>query len=204
MGSNEGNDNEYPQRRVYLDAYRIDKYPVSNNEYSGPKTQEYKPPFSKGRHPTVGISWFQAMKFCRSRGKRLPTEAEWEKAARGAKGNKYPWGNRWDPSRLVWAKNSGDQTHPVDRKTLNHTSPYGVVDMMGNVMEWVADWYQEDYYKKGPDKNPKGPKKGKMRVIRGGSWYTDDPWDLDAADRQRVVPDFWDDDIGFRCAKNAR
>ncbi len=161
MGSNEGNDNEYPQRRVYLDAYRIDKYPVSNNKYSGPKTQEYKPPFSKGRHPTVGISWFQAMKFCRSRGKRLPTEAEWEKAARGAKGNKYPWGNRWDPSRLVWAKNSGDQTHPVDRKTLNHTSPYGVVDMMGNVMEWVADWYQEDYYKKGPDKNPKGPKKRK-------------------------------------------
>jgi iron(II)-dependent oxidoreductase len=76
--------------------------------------------------------------------------------------------------------------------------------MVGNVMEWVSDWYQKDYYAKAPNRNPKGAAAGKMRSLRGGSWYNDDPWDLDAADRQRLPPVFWDDDIGFRCARDAK
>ncbi len=203
MGSNEGNDNEFPRRRVYLDAYHIDKYPVTNQSYRGARSQEYIAPFNLPAHPAVGITWFQADRHCRSIGKRLPTEAEWEKAARGARGQKYPWGDRWDGSKLIWAQNSGDRTHPVDRSALNHTGPFGAADMVGNVMEWVADWYRKDFYEKAPDRNPKGPAKGAARVLRGGSWYTDDPWDLDASGRQRITPGFWDDDIGFRCAKGA-
>ena len=204
MGSNEGNENEIPERRVYLDAFYLDKYPVTNRTYRGERSHGYGDDFQGGRQPVVGVTWFQARKYCRSLGKRLPTEAEWEKAARGAKGGKYPWGGRWDPSRLIWSKNSGDRTHPVDRTYRTHTSPFGAVDMLGNVYEWIADWYRKDYYRKAPARNPKGPASGASRVMRGGSWYSDDPWDLDAADRRRLVPDFWDDDIGFRCAKGAR
>lgn len=204
MGSNEGNEDEIPERRVYLDAFYIDKYPVTNRRYRGERPHPYGKEFQGVRNPVVGVTWFQAMEYCRSMGKRLPTEAEWEKTARGTKGEKYPWGNRWDPAKLIWSKNSGDKTHPVDRTYRTHTTPLGAVDMMGNVYEWTADWYRKDYYKKAPRRNPKGPASGASRVMRGGSWYSDDPWDLDAADRRRLVPDFWDDDIGFRCAKDAR
>ena len=204
MGSKQGNDNEFPERRVYLDAFHIDRDPVTNGRYRGPKTQSYGPPDNRPDHPVTGITWFQARRYCRSLGKRLPTEAEWEKAARRTGGNRYPWGARWDGPKLVWARNSGERTHPIGRSALNHTSPFGARDMVGNVMEWVSDWYQKDYYAKAPNRNPKGAAAGKMRSLRGGSWYNDNPWDLDAADRQRLPPVFGDDDIGFRCARDAK
>ncbi len=202
MGSDEGNEEEAPRRRVYLDAFYIDKYPVWNGAYKGER-MGYGPKFEGPRRPAVGMNWRQARDHCRALGKRLPTEAEWEKAARGPEGWKFPWGNRWDPDRLIWIRNSGERTHPVDRTARTHASPYGAVDMVGHVWEWVADWYAGDYYRRGIDRNPKGPAAGRLRVLRGGSWYSDDPWDLDAADRRRNVPDFWDNDYGFRCAKSA-
>ena len=144
MGSNEYDD-EKPRRRVYLDGFYIDKYEVTNARFRSagmtPDTN-YGSKFGGSSQPVVGVTWHQAKAYCEKAGKRLPTEAEWEKAARGADGRKYPWGNSWDASKLI---NSGGKTHPVDRSYNTHESPYGAVDMAGNVWEWVNDRYNTRY-----------------------------------------------------------
>ncbi|MDP6620335.1 MAG: SUMF1/EgtB/PvdO family nonheme iron enzyme, partial [Nitrospinota bacterium] len=152
-------EREMPQRRIYLDAFYIDKYPVTNarfRRFGKPKT-DHGSKFNGARQPVVGVTWSQARDYCGSVGKRLPTEAEWEKAARGVDGRKYPWGNQWDGSKVIWSKNSGGKTHPVDRTSKTHRSPYGAVDMSGNVWQWVGDWFKADYYRSAPARNPKGP-----------------------------------------------
>ena len=172
MGSERGNNDEKPRRRVYLDAFYIDKYPVTNSRFRrfGRPDYDAGAKFNEARQPVVGVTWFQARDYCASVGKRLPTEAEREKAARGVDGRKYPWGNQWDGSKMIWRENSGKRTHAVDRTYNTHRSPYGAVDLVGNTWEWVADWYRKDYYRNAPNRNPKGPSLGNRRVVRGGSW----------------------------------
>ena len=147
------------------------------------------------------MTWHQAKAYCGKVGKRLPTEAEWEKAARGTDGRKFPWGNTWDGSKIIYRVNIGNKTHPVDRTYNTHASPYGAVDMAGNVWEWVNDRYGKDYYRNAPERNPKGPDAGSRRVLRGGSWSDIDAWVFRAAFRVRINPITRYLVRGFRCAK---
>ncbi|CUQ66106.1 formylglycine-generating enzyme family protein [Candidatus Nitrospira inopinata] len=219
MGSPEGQGrpDEWPQRSVYLDAFEIDQVEVTNERYMRfVKATGHRPPpdpFGIGplqsikgleQLPVVQTTWYDAKAYCTWAQKRLPTEAEWEKAARGTDGRLYPWGNdpptprranfdrEWDDQRTLHAVGSlpeGD-------------SPYGVKDMAGNAREWVADWYDADYYAQAPDRNPQGPeKKGVVRSIRGGSWHSPAN-DIRAAARGRGGFALQTHGTGFRCARS--
>ncbi len=204
MGSNLGDSDEKPRRRVYLDAFYIDKYELTNERFQAAGMRPDKDSGSKfngAKQPVVDVTWRQARDYCAKVGKRLPTEAEWEKAARGTDGRKYPWGASWDPDKAIWRKNSGLKTHSVDRSYNTHKSPYGAVDMAGNVWEWVQDRYGKDYYRNAPAKNPKGPSSGSARVLRGGSWYNKIADSFRAAIRTWTKPENRHISTGFRCAK---
>ena len=200
--SEEAQDREKPERKIYLDEFLIGKYPVTNREYKefveagGYENEESWTPEGwqwreKGkkneplyRHdrkwnganfPVVGVSWYEACAYAKwlsiETGKeyRLPTEAEWEKAARGVDGRIYPWSGDFDKDKCnCWELGLG-RTSPVGIFP-GGASPYGCVDMSGNVWEWCSDWFDEKYYKKSPGNNPKGPDSGSGRVLRGGSW----------------------------------
>jgi TatA/E family protein of Tat protein translocase len=205
-------DDEKPQRKIYLDAYYIDETPVTNEEYQrfvlatghrvpyGWNENWRTFPEGKGAHPVVNVNWDDANAYARWAGKRLPTEAEWEKAARGTDGRRYPWGNEFDSSRCNSWESGIHTTTPVGRYSPRGDSPYGVKDMAGNVWEWCADWYDENYYKNSPKENPKGPASGRYRVLRGGSW-TSGSSNVRAANRDDNVPDLRDINVGFRCAQ---
>ena len=184
MGSlpDTGNSSERPQHVVYLDSYWIDRTEVTNAQYrlcvnagicSAPGCWKEKD-FSDDDQPVVCVDWVQAHTYCQWAGVRLPTEAEWEKAARGLDGRTYPWGEQ-PPSCLYAVMNEGgkgcgaEKPWPVGSK-LKGASPYGALDMAGNVWEWVADWYAADYYQDSPVRNPAGPSSGLDKVLRGGSW----------------------------------
>ena len=218
---------EMPQRKVYLDAFYVDKYEVTNLMYHQfcqetghrwplhwSKETTNGVPFGLEHHPVTYVDWDDAGKYAHWVGKRLPTEAEWEKAARGTDGRIYPWGNRFDHFKAhyvlpyyVHDLKSEVVTAECQRRTRvarvdsypARASPYGVMDMIGNVWEWVYDWYESDYYSKGPLTDPQGPLEGEYRVIRGGaSDY--DPEKLRCAYRGAVKPAERDWCIGFRCA----
>lgn len=229
MGSNNGDLDERPPHAVYLDTFYIDTFEVTNAMYrecvnSGvcqPPTQFdsytrsiYYNDSQYDIYPVVYVTWDMAQTFCAWRGGRLPTEAEWEKSARGSQGYKYPWGNELNGNimnfcdgncPLGWADqnhNDGfDDTAPVNSFP-EAVSSYGVYNLSGNVWEWVADWYSSSYYASSPQENPIGPSAGNRRVIRGGSWgdvidYTR------AARRSKFDPTVPYSTLGFRCAVDA-
>jgi iron(II)-dependent oxidoreductase len=206
MGSEE-DDDEKPRHRVYLDAYYIDKYAVTNILYErfmsaanrGTPLFWDDSKFNGPSQPVVGVTWHDADAYCKWAGKRLPTEAEWEKAARGTDGRKYPWGDQWDPSRANSAESKLGKSTPVGSYP-GGASPYGALDMTGNVWHWVADWYDKDYYKHGPETNPRGAESGQSRVLRGGAWYLN-PIYLRSAYRFSWPPHLRNGHYGFRCAK---
>ena len=208
---------EQPQHIVTLDEYLIGKYPVTNRQYqafvqaAGRKAPEYWKsntiPPGKENHPVVKVSWQDAADFCAWAAKvsgarvRLPSEAEWEKAARGTDGRIYPWGDQSpDALRCNFNQNVKDTT-PVGKYSPLNDSPYGCADMAGNVYDWVADWLDNSYYGKSPASNPVGPVSGQYRVLRGGSWLYDDSY-LRSAYRYSSDPANSYFDTGFRCARS--
>ncbi len=182
MGSpdGEGYDDEHPLHTVYLDAFWIDKTEVTNAMYQQcvnagvcQENHDYGVAFNGPDQPVVGVNWYDAKTYCEWVGKRLPTEAEWEKAARGTDGRKYPWGNQSpNCSLLNYVSHGGacvGRTAPVGSYPAG-ASPYGALDMAGNVWEWVSDWYNANYYINSPPSNPTGPNSGEKRSLRGGGW----------------------------------
>jgi formylglycine-generating enzyme required for sulfatase activity len=209
MGSEDGDNDEKPVHRVYLDAFYIDKYEVTVAEYgrcvqggrcSTPGTGVGCNWGQGGRedHPINCVDWNQAETYCEWAGKRLPPEAEWERAARGTDGRKYPWGDQWDSSKANAESRIGRTTSVGSYSS--GVSPYGVHDMAGNVWEWVQDWYDRNYYQRGFSRNPKGPDSGSLRVLRGGSWGSF-PGNARTSARGRSVPGTRYYDGGFRCAR---
>ncbi|MFC1522806.1 formylglycine-generating enzyme family protein [Elusimicrobiota bacterium] len=203
----EGSYAEHPKHRVYLDGFYIDQYEVTVKKYkafaraTGNRTRK-QPKWSADDHPMVRVSWYDAQAFCNHYGKRLPTEAEWEKAARGGSEAKYSFGDDTDLlTEYAWYKiNSGRQTHPAGQKKPNQ---YGLYDMQGNVWEWVSDWFHKKYFQTSPHKNPKGPKTGKFKVIRSGAWSYS-AYYCRPGTRVGVKPAKWYYIQGFRCAMDAK
>ena len=201
----EASANEKPQHRVYLDAYWIDRTEVTKAQYqrcvaSGICAAPSCSGTGKGDHPVVCVSWQDASKYCAWAERRLPTEAEWEKAVRGTEGRKYPWGNDAPDCSRVNYSGCGDTTTAVGSYPYG-ASAYGALDMAGNVWEWVADWYNDKYYTKSPAENPPGPDSGDVRVLRGGSWNYFQRV-VRAAVRDRLFTDGRNDFVGFRCARS--
>ena len=250
-------DNEMPKREIFLSAYYIDKYPVTNAKYkifieSGGYTQkslwsnagwEYVTQTNPLENndldnilngepdcPVVNVSWYEAEAFAKWAGKRLPTEAEWEKAARGTDGRIYPWGNVFDKTRLNCAENKIEKPTPVTKYSQGQ-SVYGCFDMAGNVWEWTADWYDSQYYRHAQNKDPQGPEIAEenpnfwrpeevgisiyelkpsatgntlsgCKVLRGGSWNGSGVVHIRCANRDYDEPTYKNDTIGFRCARS--
>lgn len=218
-------DTEFPQRRIKLDAYFIDRDEVSLAEYLAflheqdlPVPYELRrliwhlidvhvlPDDVMARWPAMYVDWKEADQFCRTRGKRLPTEAEWEKAARGTDGRLFPWGA--DPPNADLAVSGLYHVHQIPLVAAvdgfeEGRSPYGLHHVAGNVREWVKDWFGPDSYPLMPERNPQGPKAGRYKSVRGGSWRSR-PQLLRTATRNGAVPTTRSPTLGFRCARSVQ
>ncbi len=198
MGSSSGLKNEKPVHKVYVGGFYMDKYEVTQLQYES--VMGNNPSYFKKclLCPVEKVSFHNAEAYCKKLEKRLPTEAEWEKSARGGKEGIFYWEDN-DPEYYAWIGNNSDhRTHPVGERQPN---AYDLHDMAGNVWEWVQDWYDPAYYKHSPGKNPKGPESGKKRVVRGAAWgYS--PELLRHTYRESFDPNTRYINGGFRCASD--
>ena len=216
MGGNDADDDEKPSHKVYLDAYYMDEYEVTNALYQEcVNAGVCKPPIETGSitrtkyfgttefedYPVINVDWEMASAYCHWRGGELPTEAQWEKAARGTDERTYPWGEEANAIYANYNLPLGD-TIAVGSYEIG-ASPYGLHDMAGNVWEWTSDWYDDAYNQNSAGHNPQGPVTGLYHVLRGGSWRY-------GKDFMRVTKRFTVDsgfksymDVGFRCMQNA-
>jgi formylglycine-generating enzyme required for sulfatase activity len=240
MGSTEGEGDEQPVHTVALDAFWIDRTEVTSaqfaaflnkrgNQAEGGATWldlwseyclieqadgEFRSKSGYANHPVIKVSWYGAAAYCEWAGARLPTEAEWEYAARGPENRVFPWGHDFDGTKVSycdancgegWADEAFDDgyvlTAPVDSFPTG-ASWCGALDLGGNVLEWVADWYDGDYYERSPTQNPLGPEEGDTKALRGGSWY-DVPENVRGAYRDWAPPGNRDFINGFRCARGS-
>jgi formylglycine-generating enzyme required for sulfatase activity len=209
----QGLEDERPFHLVRLEAYEMDLHEVTTARYAAfLRATNRRPPWLwesvdlaiHGDRPVIGVDWHDADAYCRWAGKRLPTEAEWEKAARGTDGRSFPWGNQQPTPELanfaLGARFSYSQAlMPVGRYEKGK-SAYGVYEMAGNVWEWVQDWYDGSYYEHSPERNPQGPDTGQLKVLRGGSW-SELPKYLLTYGRFKLPPETLNSYTGFRCAK---
>lgn len=211
MGSDEADAEDAPAQEMDLPAFEIDRFEVTNADFNafvqaaGYVTFAEKQGLASWRnewemgednHPVVVVTWEDARAYCEWLGKRLPSEAEWEKAARGQDGRRFPWGNEWDPGKAN-VKERGLRGTAAVGSFGEGASPYGIEDMTGNVWEWTADWYQAY-----PGNTADDPYYGeRFRVTRGGGWFDEEPqsttFNRNAADPRKTA----NDDLGFRCAR---
>jgi formylglycine-generating enzyme required for sulfatase activity len=225
MGGDEGGSDERPVHAVYLDDFYVDKTEVTNAQFAGFLNErgnqeeggatwlhvedeacliaeidgQYRPKNGYESHPVVEVTWHGAVAYCEWAGRRLPTEAEWEKAARGTDGRTYPWGEGIDCDRANYGGCAGQA---IEVGSLpSGASPYGALDMAGNVYEWVLDWYDGVYYAASPSSNPQGPVSGSCRSVRGGSWVNGEKR-VGVTARFSNAPDNAINNVGFRCARS--
>jgi formylglycine-generating enzyme required for sulfatase activity len=207
MGEDSGRLTNQPQRQVYLDEYEIQVNEVTRADFArfiestGYQAPGWIPGSSEEDDlPVVGVLWEDADAYCRWLGMRLPTEAEWEKAARGTDGRRFPWGDEWDVLKANTQESNLAKLLPVGSYP-GGSSPYGILDMTGNAAEWVSDYFDPSYYSYAPDRNPIGPEKIMDRVLRGGSFAGPAEFattffrDSSHSDRPNYR-------VGFRCAKS--
>jgi formylglycine-generating enzyme required for sulfatase activity len=215
MGSENSDQEAKPMHSVHLAAYYIDKFEVTVAQYekflrsTGRKPPRYWEQMNLNEHkdrPVIGVDWEDAQAYCEWAGKHLPTEAEWEKAAKGSDGRTYPWGNGSPTTNHAKFGQCCEWRgyESLDEVTLHEAgkSPYGAYNMVGNVREWTHDWYEAEYYSKSPSSNPQGPESGVERVIRGGSWANSDKY-LQVTNRDREQPSFQSATIGIRCVRES-
>jgi len=223
MGSEDGGIDEKPIHTVYLDAFWIDRTEITNamyamcvndgvcNEPSSKRSYTRNNYYGKSEfvdYPVIYVSWDHANSYCEWADRRLPTEAEWEKAARGENAFTYPWGNEIDCSLANYSAKDGMCVGDTTEVGIypDGSSPYGALDMAGNVWEWVNDWYDSSYYQSSPPSNPQGPSSGQYRVVRGGAWLNSNDYVVRSARRDWGSPEFTFvnfSNVGFRCAMDA-